>query len=129
MFETFGRTLVRWRWAVLAAWAVIGLVAAMHTGDTVGRLELRGGADEMTEARLADSLLTARFSGPAAEFFAVTLTGPAPVTDGISGALLDSLIATARAQSYVRTVLSLRTTKDSTFVSHDRRTTFFLVSL
>lgn len=100
-----------------------------HAGETVGRLELRGGADEMTEARLADSLLTARFSRPVSEFFAVTVQGPSPVTDGVSGQLLDSLIATAKAEPWVRGVLSVRTSHDSTFLAHDRRTTFFLVSL
>ena len=120
---------MRWRWAVIAIWAVVGVFAASHAGETVGKLELRGGADEMTEARLADSILTARFSRPVSEFFAVTVQGPMPMTEGMPGQLLDSLIATAKAQPYVRGVLSVRTTKDSSFVAHDGRTTFFLVSL
>ncbi|HEY3935364.1 MAG TPA: MMPL family transporter [Gemmatimonadales bacterium] len=129
MFDSIGSTIVRGRWAVIAVWAVIGIYAASHASETVGRLELRGGADEMTEARIADSLLGARFSRPVSEFFAVTLQSPTPVTDGVAGALLDSLIATARAEPWVRGVLSFRTTHDSTFLAHDQRTTFFLVSL
>ncbi|HEY4320506.1 MAG TPA: MMPL family transporter [Gemmatimonadales bacterium] len=113
----------------MAIWLVIGIFAALHAGETVGRLELRGGADEMTEARLADSILSARFSRPVSEFFAVTLKSPTPVTDGIAARLLDSLVATARAEPFVRGVLSYRTTHDSTFLAHDGRTTFFLVSL
>ena len=70
-----------WRWGVLGSWLVVGLFAAMHAGETVGRLELRGGADEMTEARLADSILSARFARPVSEFFAVTFQSPTPVTD------------------------------------------------
>ena len=114
---------------MIATWLVIGVFAARHAGETVGRLELRGGADEMTEARLADSLLTARFARPVSEFFAVTVQGPSPITQGVAGQLLDSLIATARAEPWVRGVLSIRTTRDSTFLAHDGRTTFFLVSL
>ena len=83
----------------------------------------------MTEARLADSLLTARFSRPVSEFFAVTVQGPPPITEGVAGQVLDSLIATAKAEPWVRGVLSIRTSHDSTFLAHDRRTTFFLVSL
>lgn len=129
VFDSLGRALVRRRWLVIATWLVIGVFAAKHAGETVGRLELRGGADKMTEARLADSLLTARFARPVSEFFAVTVQAPSPITEGVAGRLLDSLIATAKAESWVRGVLSVRTTKDSTFLAHDRRTTFFLVSL
>jgi len=129
VLDTIGRALVRWRWAIIAIWALVGVFAATHAGETVGKLELRGGADEMTEARLADSMLTARFSRPVSEFFAVTVQAPLPMTEGLPGQLLDSLIATAKAQPYVRGVLSVRTTKDSNFVAHDGRTTFFLVSL
>ena len=129
MFDSFGRAIVRWRWTVIAAWAAIGLFAATHAGETVGRLELRGGADEMTEARLADSILTARFSRPISEFFAVTVQAPTPMDEGIGGQLLDSLLATAKAEPWVRGVLSVRTTHDSSFLAHDKRTTFFLVSL
>src|ERR1017187_3338993 len=129
VFDSLGRALVRRRWLVIATWLVIGVFAAKHAGETVGRLELRGGADEMTEARLADSLLTARFSRPISEFFAVTVQGPTPITEGVAGQVLDSLIATAKAEPWVRGVLSVRATQDSTFLAHDKRTTFFLVSL
>ncbi|HEY4100533.1 MAG TPA: MMPL family transporter [Gemmatimonadales bacterium] len=129
MFDRIGSALVRGRWVVIALWAIVGAYAASHASETVGRLELRGGADEMTEARIADSLLGARFSRPVSEFFAVTLQSPTPVTEGVAGALLDSLTATAKAEPWVRGVLSFRTTHDSTFLAHDRRTTFFLVSL
>ena len=129
MFDSLGRALVRWRWAVIAIWAVIGVLAAVRAGDTVGMLKLRGGANATTEARVADSLLSARFSRPISEFFAVTVQGPAQMTEGIPGQLLDSLLAAARAQPFTSGVVSVRTTKDSTFVARDGRTTFFLVAL
>lgn len=129
MFDSLGRALVRWRWAVIACWAVIGVLAAVRAGDTVGMLELRGGASAPTEARTADSLLSARFARPISEFFAVTVQGPARMTTGMPGQLLDSLIAAAHAQPWVSGVVSVRSTKDSTFVARDGRTTFFLVAL
>ncbi|MES2305052.1 MAG: MMPL family transporter [Gemmatimonadota bacterium] len=130
MFESLGRAIVRWRWVVLAVWATIGILAAYRAGDTVGRLELRGGANQTTEARIADSLLSTRFSRPVSEFFAVTVQGPTRMTEGMPGQLLDSLIDAARTEPGVAGVLSVRTTKDdSTFVARDGKTTFFLVSL
>lgn len=129
MFKHFGTALVRWRWAVIAAWAVVGVVASIRARDTVGRLELRSGAAQVTEARIADSLLTSRFARPIGEFFAVTVQGPGSMTDGMGGALLDSLLATARRTEGVRGTVSIRSTNDSTFVARDGRTTFFLVAL
>lgn len=108
---------------------MIGLFAASYAEKTVGRLEIRGAADVMTEARLADSLLTNRFQGPVSEFFAVTLQAPERVTEGVPGKLLDSLIAVAKARPWVRSVVSYRSTHDSTFLARDGRTTFFLVAL
>jgi RND superfamily putative drug exporter len=129
VFDTPGRLLIRYRWLVIAAWLAVGALAYFRIGDTVQRLELRGKADRTTEARYADSLLSARFARPVSEFFAVTLQGPTPVTEGIAGQLLDSLTAAARAEPWVRGVLSIRTTHDSTFLAHDKRTTLFLVSI
>ncbi|MGH7583284.1 MAG: MMPL family transporter [Gemmatimonadales bacterium] len=129
MFDRIGQTLVRWRWAILAIWFLAGILAARHAGEMVSRLQLRTGADVMTEARLADSLVTARFSRPVSEFFAVTVQSPTPVTGGPGSQLLDSLIAAATAKPWVRGVVSFRSTGDSAFLSHDQRTTFFLVSL
>jgi RND superfamily putative drug exporter len=129
VFKTFGNALVRWRWAVIAIWSVVGTVAAFQAGDTVGRLELRGGAAQITEARIADSLLATRFARPIGEFFAVTLQGPGSMTTGMGGQLLDSLIAVARRTEGVSGTVSIRSTNDSTFVARDGRTTFFLVAL
>ena len=120
---------MRWRWAVIAAWTALGAFAASHAGETAGRLKLQGGADRMTEARLADSILAARFSRPVSEFFAVTVQAPTPMDEGAGGQLLDSLLAAANAEPWVRGTLSIRTAHDSTLLAHDRRTTFFLVSL
>ena len=112
------------------AWAATGILAAFRAGDTVGRLELRGRANQTTEARTADSLLSTRFSRPVSEFFAVTVQGPTRMTEGLAGQLLDSLIDAARTEPGVRGVLSVRTSQDdSTFLARDGRTTFFLVSL
>ncbi len=129
MFATLGNALVRWRWLVIAAWAVLGAWAASQAGETPARLDVRGGANKMTEARFADSLLLARFAKPLSEYFVVTVEGPGSITHGDGGELLDRLIATARRQPLVQGVVSWRSTDDSTFVAPDDHSSFFLVAL
>ncbi len=122
------RALVRWRWLIIAVWVVIGAVAFYRAPKTPDRLALRGGSDEVTEARLADRLLAERFARPFGEFFAVTIDGPESFATGAARAVLDSLTAAARRQPYVQSVVSFATRGDSLFLSADGRTTFFLVS-
>ncbi len=129
MFESIGKALVRWRWAVIAVWAVIGGIAASRAGQTVGKLELRGSTRKMTEARIADSLLIARFDRPLSEFFVVTLQGPTDVTTGPGGELRDALVTTAEQHPGIRGTIGWHTGRDSTFLARDGRTTFFLVAI
>lgn len=129
VFDSLGRNLIRFRWAVIAVWLTVGIFAATRAGGTLAVLELRGHADQTTEAQFADSLLNVRFARPVANFFAVTLSGPGQITEGAGGDLLDSLASTARAKPWVRGVLTSHTTKDTAFVSKDQHTTMFLVSL
>ena len=129
VFASLGNALVRWRWLVIAAWAVVGVIAALRAGGTVERLELKGGSAEMTEAKIADSVLVARFDRPLSEFYAVTVQGPGSMTSGEGGQLLDRLLEAAAAQRAVRGTVSWASTGDSTFLARDGRTTFFLVAL
>ncbi len=120
---------MRWRWVVVGAWAIIGGAAAVQARHTVGLLDVRGGSSQVTEASSADHLLNRRFESPVSEFFAVTLTGPAPVDTPPARLVLDSVASRLAAQPYVRVVISFASSGDSAFVSRDRRTTFLLVAL
>jgi RND superfamily putative drug exporter len=123
------RTLVRRRWWVIAAWAVIGAYALLKAGETPERLNLRGGTSRPTEAKLADALVNERFTRPLGEYFAVTLQAPTPL-DTLPGSLvLDSLAAAFRAAPWVRGVVGHATARDSTFLSDDRKTSFLVVAL
>jgi uncharacterized membrane protein YdfJ with MMPL/SSD domain len=73
--EPFARALVRWRWAVLVVWAVIGVVAAVRAPATPELLNIRGGSARETEASRTEKLQNQRFDRPIVEFFAVTLEG------------------------------------------------------
>jgi RND superfamily putative drug exporter len=127
--DRFARALVRWRWVVLAVWAVIGAVAAVRAPATPSLLNIRGGSDRETEASRTEDLLTGRFSRPIGEFFAVTLQGPASFDTPAPRATLDSLLDVLKRQPYVRGLVSYPSTGDTTFVSRDRRSTFVIVAL
>jgi uncharacterized membrane protein YdfJ with MMPL/SSD domain len=104
--ERFARVLVRWRWAVLVVWAVIGAVAAVRAPATPGLLNIRGGSARETEASRTEKLLNERFARPIGEFFAVTLEGPSRFDAGSAREVLDSLLAALGRQPYVRGLVS-----------------------
>ena len=127
--EPFARTLVRWRWVVLVVWTVIGAVAAVRAPATPARLNTRGGSSRETEASRTEKLLNERFARPIGEFFAVTLEGPSRFDSGPSRAVLDSVLAALEREPYVRGLVSYPGTRDTSFLSHDRRSTFVLVAI
>ncbi|MDH5315833.1 MAG: MMPL family transporter, partial [Gemmatimonadota bacterium] len=129
LLTSFARGLVRWRWAVIAAWLVIAVVAFIRAPSTVDRLDLRGGSHRPTEARVADSLLRTRFPQGFSEYFAVALEGPTSFASGRPREALDSLTSTAERLPYVRALISYRSTGDSLFLSADGSTTFFLAAI
>ncbi len=127
--EILARSLVRWRWAIIAMWTVVGVIAAHQAPHVLEVLNARGGTGQPTEASRADDLLRVRFPRPLNEFFAVTFAAPAPIDSGRPKEILDSLTAALGQPSYVRGVISFQSTGDSTFISHDRTTTFLLLAL
>ena len=127
--EPYARALVRWRWVVLVVWTVIGVVAAVRAPATPGRLNTRGGSARETEASRTEKLLNERFARPIGEFFAITLEGPSRFDSGPSRAVLDSMLAALDREPYVRGLVSYPGTGDTTFLSHDRRSTFVLVAI
>jgi RND superfamily putative drug exporter len=127
--EPFARALVRWRWAVLVVWVVIGAVAAVRAPATPELLNIRGGSSRETEASRTEKLLSERFARPIGEFFAVTLDGPSRFDSGPSRTVLESLLAELGREPYVRGLVSYPGTGDTTFLSRDRRSTFLLVAI
>jgi RND superfamily putative drug exporter len=125
----FARAVVKYRWAVIGLWVVIGTVAVIQARHTPERLDLRGGSTRETEAVLADRLLQSRFSRSIGEFFAITLEAPSPIDRPGPAAVLDTLIAVLRREPYVRSILSFPTLGDSLFISDDGRTTLVLAAL
>jgi len=127
--EQFARVLVRWRWAVLVVWAVIGVVAAVRAPATPGLLDIRGGSERETEASRTEDLINTRFTRPIGEFLVVTLEGPDSFESGTGRSVLDSLIAARERQPYIRGIVSYPSTRDSTFLSRDGKSTFLIAAL
>ena len=75
--RAFAHALVRWRWAVLVVWMLLGAVALLRAPATPELLNIRGGSNQATEATVADRMLRDRFNRPLSDFFAVTLEAPA----------------------------------------------------
>src|SRR6185503_3840592 len=91
MSERAAQAVVRFRWLIVALWTVIGAAGLIRAPGTAELLSVRGGADRETDAARADRLLTSRFARPFSEFFAVAIESPAPFTDGLPAAMLDSI--------------------------------------
>jgi RND superfamily putative drug exporter len=124
---TLSRALIRWRWAIIVAWAAIGYLAAAKAPQVVQVLNVQGGSREPTEASRAEALLRQRFSTPLNDIFAVTLEAPVPVDQPPAARLVDSLLAKFGRASYVTKVVSFRSSGDSTFLSRDGQRTFVML--
>ena len=129
MKDLLARSVVRWRWAIIVFWAVLGFVAARRAPHVLEVLNVRGGTEKETESSRAERLLRERFSRPLSEYFVVVIGAPAPFDSGAPRRVLDSLVAALQRPSAVRGVLSFFSTGDSTLISDDGRTTFLLVAL
>jgi putative drug exporter of the RND superfamily len=123
------RVIIRWRWAIIVFWTVIGYLAAKKSPQVVEVLNVRGGTREPTEASHADRILRTRFAKPLNDFFAVTVEAPESMDSGPALVLLDSLLAKFARAPYIATVASFRSTQDSTFISKDGHRTFLVVAM
>src|SRR5689334_14077379 len=127
--EWVAQSLVRWRWLVIAIWAIAGGLALHAAPETPALLNLRGGSRRPTEASRADSLIRTAFPKPLSEYFAVTIEGPEAMDSGRGKAFTDALEAAAAQQPYVRGTISFASSHDPVFLSRDRRRTFFVATL
>jgi RND superfamily putative drug exporter len=127
--RAIARAVVRWRAAVIALWiaaAVLGLPRAARVHEV---LMVEGVTILNMESRQASNLISREFPAPVMSFFAVTLSGPLPLDNPLHRAVLDSLTYQAAISPYIGRVVSYLTTPDSTLVSADGRTSFFIAAL
>jgi len=123
------RQIIRWRGAVIAAWAALAVLFAPRAAHIQRSLSVRGSFQEQTESARASHLLRDAFPSPFADYVAIVVHGPVRYTSPGFTAVLDSLSAAVGRQPYVSQVVSAKTLGDSTFVSSDHRTTFLIAAL
>jgi RND superfamily putative drug exporter len=121
--------IIRWRWAVIVIWAVVGYLARDKASHVVEALNVRGGSRGPTEATRVDALLRTRFSKPLSDFFAVTIQTPEPVDSGRAKILIDTLSARFHREPYVTSVLSSTSLTDSTYTTRNNHTTVLVLAL
>ncbi len=129
MIPRLCRAIVRFRLALIAVWlllAALALPRALHVHDV---LRVEGETLYETESKRATDLITGAFPSPVTDFFIVTMSGSVPIDSLPYRALLDSLTLQARLEPYIGQVLSFLTARDTTLLSADRRTTFFVAAV
>lgn len=123
------RQIIRWRGAVIAAWAALAVLFAPRALHIERSLSVRGSFQEQTESARASRILREGFPSPFAEYVAIVVHGPVRYTSPGFTAVLDSLTAAVARQPYISQVVSAETLGDSMFVSSDHRTTFLIAAL
>ncbi|MGD2136292.1 MAG: MMPL family transporter, partial [Gemmatimonadales bacterium] len=129
MTRAIVQAIVRWRIAVIAFWVVAAALGAPRAAKVHEVLSVDGATLLDTESSQASALISREFPVPVTSFFAVTLSGPLPLTNPLHRAVLDSLTYQAAIAPYIGRVVSYLTTPDPTLVSADGRTSFFIAAL
>lgn len=123
------QAVVRWRWAIVAAWVGAGALAAGRAPRVLEVLSAQSRSELGTEAFRAGQVLRTRFGKPLSDYFAITLSTRDGLDRPPARVLLDSINAALSRQAYVAGVVSYSSTHDSMFVSPDGKTTFLLLAL
>ncbi len=123
------RGIVRFRLPLIVLWLIVAALAIPRASKVDQVLEVQGHSLYDSDSQQADDLIREAFQQPIADFFAVTINGPTSIEDPQYQTVLDSLARTALAQPYISRVVSYLDTQDSSLVSADGHTTFFLATV
>ena len=107
MPERIAALIVRFRWLIVAFWARGGRGRGSPRTAHRGAPECprwRRPGDRGSPCRPAPEH---RFARPFSEFFAVVIESPAPFTDDLPAAMLDSITEELRREPYVRSIILL----------------------
>lgn len=128
MTAQVARAIVRLRFLIVAGWAAVAALAVPRAARVGDVLSVDVGSIE-TESEHVYKVVREAFPRPIAQFFAITLHGPMRIDSAPYGALLDSLTAAVAREPVISRVVSYHDAHDSSLVSPDRRTTFFIAAL
>jgi putative drug exporter of the RND superfamily len=124
------RFIVRWRWPIVIAWALIGaaltpVAREIHTRLQVGGRDLPG-----SESTVAEALLRERFTNAFSSFGVVAVRHPRLTLDSTRyRAYIDSLVAAVERLPFIQKTVTWRSAGDPAFVSADGHVTFILASM
>ena len=129
MFAWWGRAVVRWRWAVLAAGAVVVLVGALWGLGVFGRLTGGGFDDPASESTRARDRIVAEIGNQDVDVLVLYSSPTATVDDPALRDPVTAALAAIRAHPDVAAVTSWYDAPSPALVSTDRRATYALVRL
>ncbi|MBE0592824.1 MAG: MMPL family transporter [Gemmatimonadales bacterium] len=110
------------------AWLLLAAVAFPKAAHVDEVLRVEGQTLNDAESKLGMELIGDAFPLPITHFFVVTMHGPVPIDSLSYRAVLDSLTRTAALEPYISQTASYLSTRDTTFLSPDHRTTFFIAA-
>ena len=126
--ERLARAIVRWRWAVVVAWVLLGAVLIPLATTIENRLTVAARVDHSESAALEDVLDT-RFHSPFARWVALVIAGvPTPNTP-TGRAVLERTVDIVRVQPSVTRTFSYLDDPDSLFTGATGDGTFVVVGL
>lgn len=129
MIPRLSQGIVRFRWLIIAFWCMAALIAVPRAMRVHESLRVEGETLLESESKRATELIRTEFPAPVSDYFVVALRGPIPLDSPPYHAFLDSMALQARSEPYISRVYSYLTTPDSSLISADRHTTFFLAIL
>ena len=98
--------IIRYRWPIVALWALLTVLAVPRASVVHEALSVEGTMIPNSDSERAVQTIRQAFPRPVADFFAVTLTGPVAIDSAQYLALLDSLSQRATNEPYISHVIS-----------------------
>ena len=130
MIRLPAKSIVRWRWPIVAAWLALTAGMVPVGRELQQRLHVGGKNLHSSESTRAEEMISNRFGSPYATFVAVAIRHPSlKLTTRRYSAYVDSISTALARLPFVLKTLNWRTADDPTFQSRDGRITFVLAGL
>jgi RND superfamily putative drug exporter len=124
------KSIVRWRWPIVAAWLALTAGMVPVGRELQQRLHVGGKNLHSSESTRAEEMISRRFGSPYATFVAVVIQHPSlTLATRRYAAYVDSISTALARLPFVLKTLNWRTADDPTFQSRNGRITFVLAGL
>ncbi len=124
------RFIVRWRWPIVVAWALLGAALTPVAREIHTRLQVGGTDMPGAESSAAESVVRLQFASSFSSFALVVVRHQTLTVDSARyGAYVDSLARAMDRLPFVQKTVTWRSTGDPSLVGLDGHITFVLASL